>query len=132
MASPFHPLALTAAWMPPEMLIPFGGLLLTTCQFLKGEIKNRETRLREEMKASEARQREALSEVKGELKSPGDKLGRVVKSLLASRSRVHGLPPRTKTGLQNRSQQSLPFPLFPKLQAGTRVVSLWLPYPELG
>ena len=103
MASPFHPLALTAAWMPPEMLIPFGGLLLTTCQFLKGEIKNRETR-----------QREALSEVKGELKSPGDKLDRVVKSLLASRSRVHGLPPRTKTGLQQQVAAELTFPPLPK------------------
>ena len=45
------------------------------------------------MKASEARQREALSDVKGEirtlkgeLKSLGDKLDRVVESLLAARS----------------------------------------------
>lgn len=82
------------------MLIPFGGLvaafgglLLATCQFLKSEIKASETRLREEMKASEARQREALSEVKGELHTVkeeleglGDKLDRVVESLLASRA----------------------------------------------
>ena len=91
-----HPMALPAAWTQPEMLIPFGGLLvafggplLATCQFLKSEIKDSETRLREEMKASEARQqeemkasetrlreemkasevrqREALAEVKGEI-----------------------------------------------------------------
>ncbi|MCY3538067.1 MAG: hypothetical protein F4226_05845 [Synechococcus sp. SB0678_bin_12] len=110
-----HPIALTATWIQPEMLIPFagllvafGGLLLATCQFLKSEIKDSETRLREEMKASEdrlreemkanevrlreemkageARQREALLEVKGELKALGDKLDRVVESVLASRS----------------------------------------------
>ena len=73
------------------LVVAFGGLLLATCQFLKSEIKDSEARLREEMKASEARQREALSEVKGELhtvkeelKSLGDKLDRVVESLLAS------------------------------------------------
>jgi len=37
------------------------------------------------MKASEARQREAILEVKGELKGMGDKLDRVVENLLASR-----------------------------------------------
>ena len=96
--------ALTAAWIQPEMLIPFGGLLvafggllLATCQFLKSEIKDSEVRLREEMKAgearqrdemkaSEARQREAILEVKGELKALGDKLDRVVERVLASRS----------------------------------------------
>lgn len=101
---PLHPIALTATWIQPEMLIPFagllvafGGLLLATCQFLKSEIKDSETRLREEMKANEvrqreemkageARQREALLEVKGELKALGDKLDRVVESVLASRS----------------------------------------------
>ena len=108
---PLHPAVLPAAWTQPEMLIPFGGLLvafggllLATCQFLKSEIRDSETRLREEMKASEARlreemkasearQREALSDVKGEirtlkgeLKSLGDKLDRVVESLLAARS----------------------------------------------
>ncbi|OOV36554.1 hypothetical protein [Candidatus Synechococcus spongiarum] len=100
---PLHPVALIAAWSQPEMLIPFGGLLiafagllLTACQFLKGEIKGSETRLREEMKAGdtrlweemkagearlseemkagEARQREALLDVKGEVRSLGDKL----------------------------------------------------------
>ena len=56
-------------------------------------MKASEARQREEMKASEARQREALSEVKGELqtvkeelKGLGDKLDRVVESLLASRA----------------------------------------------
>ena len=112
---PLHPVALTAAWIQPEMLIPFGGLLvafggllLATCQFLKSEIKDSEIRLREEMKAgearqreetrasearqqeemkaSEARQREAILEVKGELKALGDKLDRVVASVLTSRS----------------------------------------------
>ena len=80
-APPLHPVALMAAWIQPEMLIPFGGLLiafagllLTACQFLKGEIKGSETRQREEMKAGEARQREALLDVKGEVKSLGDKL----------------------------------------------------------
>ncbi|KKZ09964.1 MAG: hypothetical protein TQ37_10475 [Candidatus Synechococcus spongiarum 15L] len=102
-APPLHPVALIAAWIQPEMLIPFGGLLiafagllLTACQFLKGEIKGSETRLREEMKAGdtrlweemkagearlseemkagEARQREALLDVKGEVRSLGDKL----------------------------------------------------------
>ena len=104
MFPPLHPIALTTVWTQPEMLIPFGGLLvafggllLAACQFLKSEIKDSETRLREEMKASEARQREemkasevrqreALSAVKGELKGLGDKLDRVVESLLASRS----------------------------------------------
>ncbi|MCY4332584.1 MAG: hypothetical protein OXC96_08820 [Cyanobacteria bacterium MAG CAR1_bin_15] len=106
-----HPVVLTTAWLQPEMLIPFGGLvvafgglLLATCQFLKSKIRDSETRLREEMKAgearqreeikaSEARQREALSEVKGEvrmvkdeLKGLGDKLDRVVESLRVSRS----------------------------------------------
>jgi len=73
---------LTVAWIQPEMLIPFagllvafGGLLLATCQFLKSEIKE-----------SEIRQREAILEVKGELKGLGDKLDRVIESLLASRS----------------------------------------------
>ena len=98
------PVVLTAAWTQPEMLIPFGallvafgGLLLATCQFLKSEINDSETRLREEMKAGEARQREemkasevrqreALSDVKEELKALGDKLDRVVESLLASRA----------------------------------------------
>jgi len=78
------------------LLIAFAGLLLTACQFLKGEIKGSETRLREEMKAGdtrlweemkagearlseemkagEARQREALLDVKGEVRSLGDKL----------------------------------------------------------
>ena len=94
------------------LLVAFGGLLLATCQFLKSEIRDSETRLREEMKASEVRlreemqtsevrlreemkvsevrQREALSDVKGEirmlkgeLKGLGDKLDRVVESLLA-------------------------------------------------
>ena len=87
-APPLHPVALIAAWIQPEMLIPFGGLLiafagllLTACQFLKGEIKGSETRLREEMKAGDtrlweemARQREALLDVKGEVRSLGDKL----------------------------------------------------------
>ena len=97
------------------LLVAFGGLLLATCQFLKSEIRDSETRLREEMKASEARlreetkasevrlreemkvsevrQREALSDVKGEirmlkgeLKGLGDKLDRVVESLLVARS----------------------------------------------
>ena len=123
MVSPLlHPVVLPTAWTQPEMLIPFGGLvvafgglLLATCQFLKSEINSSETRLREEMKASEARlreemkasearqreemtkqreemkasearQREALSEVKEELKGLGDKLDRVVESLLASRA----------------------------------------------
>ncbi len=123
MVSPLlHPVVLPTAWTRPEMLIPFGGLvvafgglLLATCQFLKSEIKDSETRLREEVKASEARlreemtkhreemkagearlreemkagearQREALSEVKEELKGLGDKLDRVVESLLASRA----------------------------------------------
>ena len=100
MVPSLHLVTLTAAWTQPQMLIPFGGLLvafggllLATCQFLKSEIKDSETRLREELKASEARQREALSEVKGELKTVkdelkglGDKLDRVVESLLASRS----------------------------------------------
>ena len=99
-----HPVALTAAWIQPEMLIPFGGLLaafggllLATCQFLKSEIKDSEIRLREEMKAgkvrqreemkaSEARQREAILEVKGELKALGDKLDQVVGRVLTSRS----------------------------------------------
>jgi len=106
-----HPVALTTAWLQPEMLIPFGGLLvafggllLATCQFLKSEIRDSETKLweetrasevklREEIKASEARQREALSEVKGEvrmvkdeLKGLGDKLDRFVESLRVSRS----------------------------------------------
>ena len=98
--STLHPVVLTTAWLQPEMLIPFGGLvvafgglLLATCQFLKSKIRDSETRLREEMKASEARQREALSEVKGEvrmvkdeLKGLGDKLDRVVESLRVSRS----------------------------------------------
>jgi len=65
--------------------VAFGGLLLAACQFLKSEIKDSEIRLREEMKASEVRLREAISEVKGELKALGDKLDRVVESLLASR-----------------------------------------------
>ena len=119
MVSPvLHPVVLPTAWTQPEMLIPFGGLvvafgglLLATCQFLKSEINNSETRLREEMKASEARLweemakqreemkvsearlREALSDVKEELhavkeelKGLGDKLDRVVESLLASRA----------------------------------------------
>ena len=88
-----HPVVLPTGWTQPEMLIPFGGLvvafgglLLATCQFLKSEINGSEVRLREEMKASEARQREALSEVKEELKGLGDKLDRVVESLLASRA----------------------------------------------
>lgn len=98
-ASLLHPVVLTAAWLQPEMLIPFGGLLvafggllLATCQFLKSEIQASEVRLREEMtkqreetRAGEARQREALAEVKGELKVLGDKLDRLVESLLASR-----------------------------------------------
>ena len=86
-------MALPAIWIQPEMLIPFagllvafGGLLLATCQFLKSEIKDSETRLQEEMKAGEARQREALLEVKGELKALGDKLDQVVEGVLASRS----------------------------------------------
>ena len=115
---PLHPVVLTTAWLQPEMLVPFGGLLvafggllLATCQFLKSEIRDSETRLREEMKAGEARQRdemaklreevkagearqqEALLEVKGEvrmvkdeLKGLGDKLDRVVESLRVSRS----------------------------------------------
>ena len=90
---PLYPIALPATWIQPEMLIPFagllvafGGLLLATCQFLKSEIKDSKTRLREEMKAGEDRQREALLEVKGELKTLGDKLDRVVESVLASRS----------------------------------------------
>jgi len=73
-----HPVGLTTAWLQPEMLIPFGGLvvafgglLLATCQFLKSEIRDSETRLREEMKAGEARQRGALSEVKGEVRPDG-------------------------------------------------------------
>ena len=93
MLPPLQPMALPAAWTQPEMLIPFGGLLvafagllLATCQFLKREINDSETRLREEMKASEARQREALLEVKGELKSLGDKLDRVFEGRLTSRS----------------------------------------------
>ena len=118
MLPPLQPMVLPAAWTQPEMLIPFGGLLvafggllLATCQFLKSEIKDSETRLREEMKASEARQREetvrlreemkagearqreALSEVKGEikafkedLKSLGDKLDRVIDGLQTSRT----------------------------------------------
>ena len=52
-----------------------------------------EARQREEMKASEVRQQEALSEVKGEvrmvkeeLKGLGDKLDRVAESLRASRT----------------------------------------------
>ena len=95
-----HPVVLPTAWTQPEMLIPFGGLvvafgglLLAACQFLKSEVKDSETRLREEMKAGEVRQREALLEVKGELhavkeelKGLGDKLDRVVESLLASRA----------------------------------------------
>ena len=103
-SSLLHPVVLPTAWTQPEMLIPFGGLvvafgglLLATCQFLKSEINGSETRLREEMKASEARQREemkasearqreALSEVKEELKGLGDKLDRVVESLLAARA----------------------------------------------
>ena len=43
------------------------------------------TKQREETRAGEARQREALAEVKGELKVLGDKLDRLVESLLASR-----------------------------------------------
>ena len=109
-----HPMALPAAWMQSEMLIPFagllvafGGLLLAACQFLKSEIRDSETRLREDMKASEARQREelkasearlreerkagearqreALLEVKGELRSLGDKLDRVLGGALAAK-----------------------------------------------
>ncbi|OOV31284.1 hypothetical protein, partial [Candidatus Synechococcus spongiarum] len=38
------------------------------------ERQDSETRLREEMKAGEARQREALLDVKGEVRSLGDKL----------------------------------------------------------
>ncbi|MCY4236384.1 MAG: hypothetical protein OXE74_08855, partial [Cyanobacteria bacterium MAG CAR2_bin_4] len=60
--STLHPVVLTTAWLQPEMLIPFGGLvvafgglLLATCQFLKSKIRDSETRLREEMKAGEAR-----------------------------------------------------------------------------
>lgn len=56
------------------VLVAFGGLLLAACQFLKSEIRDNETR-----------QREALLEVKGELKSLGDKLDRFVESLLASK-----------------------------------------------
>ena len=58
MVPSFHPVVLTAAWTQPEMLIPFGGLLvafggllLATCQFLKSEIKDSETRLWEEQEA---------------------------------------------------------------------------------
>ncbi len=101
MVSPLlHPVVLPTAWTQPEMLIPFGGLvvafgglLLAACQSLKSEINNSETRQREEMKAGEVRQREALLGVKGELhtvkeelKGLGDKLDRVVESLLASRA----------------------------------------------
>ena len=95
-----HPVVLSTAWTQLEILIPFGGLvvafgglLLATCQFLKSEINHSETRQREEMKAGEVRQREALLEVKGELhtakeelKGLRDKLDRVVESLLASRA----------------------------------------------
>ena len=66
-SSLLHPVVLPTAWTQPEMLIPFGGLvvafgglLLATCQFLKSEINGSETRLREEVKASEARQREEM------------------------------------------------------------------------
>ena len=58
MVPSLHPVVLTAAWTQPEMLIPFGGLLvafggllLATCQFLKSEIKDNETRLWEEQEA---------------------------------------------------------------------------------
>ena len=92
MLPPLQPMALPAAWTQPEMLIPFGGLLmafgellLATCQFLKSEIRDSETRLREELKASEARQREALLEVKGELRGLGGKLDRVLGGALAAK-----------------------------------------------
>ena len=75
-APPLHPVALMAAWIQPEMLIPFGGLLiafagllLTACQFLKGEIKGSETRLREEIKAGDTRLWEEMVKQREEMKA---------------------------------------------------------------
>ncbi|MCY4173052.1 MAG: hypothetical protein OXF25_03105 [Cyanobacteria bacterium MAG CAR3_bin_5] len=48
-------------------------------QSLKGDIRNTEARLREEIQASEARQR-------GDIRALSDKLDRVLESLLAARS----------------------------------------------
>ena len=63
---------------------------MTAFQSLKADIRDGNTQLIEEIRASEDRQREDLREVKAELKADnqalGERLDRVVESLLAARS----------------------------------------------
>ena len=97
---PSPPPSLLTEWLQPGAVVTglLGGLGLMMTAFrgletrlnqriseLREDVKTSEARLREEAKASEARQMEELRGVKAELKAMGDKLDRVLESLLAAK-----------------------------------------------
>ena len=73
------------SWLFPAVLT--GGLSLLTgaLAVIWLEIKTTKRELREDLKASETRQREEMRELRSDVKALGEKVDRLVESLLPAR-----------------------------------------------
>ena len=70
-------------WLPSGAAIGFGLFLFSV---FRSDLKAMETRLREDLKASEERQREEMRELRTDMKALGEKVDRLVESLLSAKT----------------------------------------------
>lgn len=71
-----------SAWLPSGVVVGLGVFLFGVA---RSDLKAMEARLRDDLKASEARQREETRELRADMKALGQKVDRLVESLLTAK-----------------------------------------------